>query len=106
MFVHSTNVTVTELRVIGNVLVQIVSIRNATIKDCYFKGQQFRGAITVIDSVLSLVGNVTFIDNCNYGDGGAISLYGNSAIYIPEPNSTYILFENNTLHIVREGHLL
>ena len=71
-------------------------VDNITISNCYFERSSDEGAIHAINSILSFMGNVTFIDNHSDYVGGAISLLENSLILIPDPNNTYISFENNT----------
>ena len=75
------------------------NMQNATVSNSYFEGST-AGAIQVTNSTLCFVGNVTFRDNhittLSRSVGGAITLFGDSRIWIPEPQNTYILFENNT----------
>ena len=71
-------------------------VENITISNCYFERSSDVGAIHAINSILSFIGNVTFIDNHSSVTGGAISLLEDSLLLIPNPQNTYILFENNT----------
>ena len=82
--------------------VTLENVQNVTISNSLFKGNQFSGAITAVHSILSLMGNVTFIDNHSV-KGGAISLFVESLILIPEPNNTYIFCLRATLPMIMEG---
>ena len=67
---------------------------NITIIDCLFQDNTV-SPIVASDSYLMFNGETAFLRNSGF-QGGAIALYGSAQMWIPNPLTTHIHFENNT----------